>query len=264
MFSKAIFRQTLKANIRMTAMISLITSLMMVVMVAVFEPATIKSVTSALGGSGLLHASGTGASDAFLSMLGSTFFAIHGILLPIIFIILTANSLLASQVDKGSMAYLLSTPTKRSTVVRTQAFFLIGALILMFLLVSAAGALSINHWQSSIHVDMTKYYEMMLGLFLLMFATSGISFFASSWFNLSKNSLLFGGGLPVAFFLFHLMSTMSSSIEGLKYLSLNTLFDTSAIIGGNDFILNFVIMGVVGLAFYLASLIVFVKKDLPL
>lgn len=36
--------------------------------------------------------------------------------------------LVASQVDKGSIAYLLSTPIKRTTVVRTQALYLITAI----------------------------------------------------------------------------------------------------------------------------------------
>ena len=41
------------------------------------------------------------------------------------------NKLIASQVDRGSMAYVLSTPIKRSTVVITQNF-MVSSLILMF------------------------------------------------------------------------------------------------------------------------------------
>ncbi|OAV63677.1 hypothetical protein Barb6_03615 [Bacteroidales bacterium Barb6] len=39
-----------------------------------------------------------------------------GILIVVIYIVITANALVASQVDRGSMAYTLSTPIKRSTV----------------------------------------------------------------------------------------------------------------------------------------------------
>ena len=47
-------------------------------------------------------------------------------LLPIfIFIVIVANSIVVNQVDQGSMAYVLSTPTKRSAVTITQAIFLI-------------------------------------------------------------------------------------------------------------------------------------------
>lgn len=258
MFSRAIFKQSLKANVRMFMIATIITSLMMVVMVAVFSPSTISGVGDVLGKTGLIQ------STSFLGMLGSTFFAIQGILLPIIFIILTANNLIASQVDKGSMAYLLSTPTKRATVVRTQALFLIASLIIMVGIITGVGVFSIHTFQSDVDVNMTDFYKMMLGLFLLMFSTSSISFFFSSVFNLSKNSLLFGGGIPVAFFLLHLMSSFSPDLEKLKYLSLNTLFDTSAIAKGDNILPNFIILLIIGCSFYIASLIVFDKKDLPL
>ena len=57
------------------------------------------------------------------------YYALAGIMLPMIFVIVTANKLIASQIDNGSMAYVLSTPTKRITVAFTQLFYLIGALL---------------------------------------------------------------------------------------------------------------------------------------
>lgn len=261
MFSFAIFKQTLKANMKMLIVVTIATSLMLLAMIAVFDASTIKSLGSTLGSTGLIHSS---VVDPFLSMLGSTFFSIQGVLLPVIFIVLTANGLLAAQVDKGSMAYLLSTPTKRTTIVRTQGMFLILSLIFMFAVVTGVGIMGIHQFQSGIDIDMTKYYQLILGLFLLMFATSGISFFASSLFNLSKNSLLLGAGLPVAFFLLHLMATASSSLDFLKYFTLNSLFDTTAVLQGDNIVRNFSILGVIGLVFYFSSLFVFDKKDLPL
>lgn len=261
MFSFAIFKQTLKANMKMLIAVTLATSLMLLAMIAVFDASTIKSLGSTLGSTGLIHSS---ALDPFLSMLGSTFFSMQGVLLPVIFIVLTANGLLAAQVDKGSMAYLLSTPTKRTTIVRTQGMFLILSLILMFAVVTGVGIIGIHQFQSGVDIDMTKYYQLILGLFLLMFATSGISFFASSLFNLSKNSLLLGAGLPVVFFLLHLMATASSSLDFLKYFTLNSLFDTTAVLQGDNIVRNFSILGVIGLVFYFSSLFVFDKKDLLL
>ena len=97
-----------------------------------------------------------------------------------------------------------------------------------------------------------------------MFATSGVSFLASSYFNLSKKSLLVGAGLPVSFFFLHMLSTSSESLEFSKYFSLNSLFDTSAIIAGDSFGLNFSILAAVGVILYSLSLVVFNKKDLSL
>ena len=145
---------------------------------------------------------------------------------------MTANSLVAAQVDRGSMAYLLSTPTKRSIVVGTQATYLITAIIVMFAIVTTVGVVAIQIFQSDTDVSITSFLLLNLGLFLLMFATSSISFLFSCIFNLSKNSLAFGAGIPLAFFLFQLIGQVSESLEEIKYLSLNTLFDTKAILNG--------------------------------
>lgn len=43
--------------------------------------------------------------------------------------IMASNNLISGQVDSGSMAYVLSTSTKRRTVVFTQAGYLIGSVV---------------------------------------------------------------------------------------------------------------------------------------
>lgn len=44
MINKAIFKQTFKANIKMLLLITIVSSLMLLAMIAVFNPSTIKSV----------------------------------------------------------------------------------------------------------------------------------------------------------------------------------------------------------------------------
>ena len=73
-----------------------------------------------------------GEMDLYSMIVGSIFYKMAGLLLPIIYMIMAANNLIAGQVDRGSMAYVLSTSTKRRTVVLTQALYLIGSLFAMF------------------------------------------------------------------------------------------------------------------------------------
>ena len=44
------------------------------------------------------------------------------VVLPLVFIVLMANRLMARYVDRGSMAYLLATPNKRRRIAMTQAW----------------------------------------------------------------------------------------------------------------------------------------------
>lgn len=261
MLSKPIFKQTLRANIRLWLIFTTITTVFAVVMIAVFDPGTISGVGQLVEGTPLANLLG---HRTFLGMLAQTYYSLHGVILPLIFVIMTANSLIAAQVDKGSMAYLLSTPTKRSTIVRTQAAYMILMLVIMFAIVTTVGVLSIVAFQSEIEVDMGRYLLLNLGLFLLMFATSGVSFLFSCLFNLSRYSLALGAGLPLSFFLFDLMAKVDSSLEGFRYISLNTLFDTDAVISGEGYVLSFVLLFVIGVILYAVGMRIFQEKDLPL
>lgn len=259
--SLAIFKQTLRSNLKLWIIITTIMCILCAVFIAVFEPSTISSMTDLVEGTPLAHML---KNTSFLGMIAQTFYILHGVILSIIFIIMTANSLIAAQVDRGSMAYLLSTPTKRSVVVRTQAAYLIIALLVMITLVTLIGLVSIQLFQGDIDVNYKDYVMLNVGLFLLMFATSSISFLFSCMFNLSKHSLAFGAGLPLAFFLFKLMSQADERLEGFKYLSLSTLFDTDAIVAGEGYAIAFTVLAIIGIVLYAAAMRIFVKKDLPL
>lgn len=203
-------------------------------------------------------------NTSFLGMIAQTFYTLHGIILPVIFIIMTANSLIAAQVDRGSMAYLLSTPKKRSVVVRTQAAYLLIALLVMIAIVTLIGLVSIQLFQGDVDVNLKDFVMLNGGLFLLMFATSSISFLFSCIFNLTKHSLAFGAGLPLAFFLFKLMAQADESLEGFHYLSLNTLFDIDAVLGGEGYAHGFIVLSIIGVVLYTAAIRIFNEKDLPL
>ena len=261
MFSNTIFKQTLKANFKLWLIFTIILSVLNTMLIAVFDANTISGMSEMLQGTPLESFLQT---TTFLGMLAQTFYSLHGVILTLVFIIMTANSLIASKVDRGSMAYLLSTPTKRSTVVITQAIYFISSIFLMFLIITAVGFASIEFFQSNTEYSTKDYLLLNVGLFLLMFATSSISFFFSCLFNLSKNSLALGAGIPLTFFLFHLMSTVDSSLENLKYVTINALFDKAAILNGGAYSLKFTLLAVIGIVLYVISIKVFKEKDLPL
>jgi ABC-2 type transport system permease protein len=261
MFSKTIFKQTFKANYKLWLIITLLLIVFCALLIGVFKPETISNLQDLIKGSPLESIL---EQQTFLGMLAQTYYSIHGVILPIIFIIITANSLIASQVDRGSMAYLLSTPIKRSAVVGTQAVYMVTSILVMFIIVTIVGLFSIHIFQGNIDINITDYLLLNLGLFLLMFAISSISFLFSCIFNLSKNSLALGAGIPIAFFLFQLMSQVDESLEGFKYLSLNSLFDTNAILNDGSYLTQFIALAVVGVVLYGIGMRIFMEKDLPL
>jgi ABC-2 type transport system permease protein len=414
MFSKTIFKQTLKQNWKLWAIFTALTAVMGAVIIAVFDPRMIQRMMDMFAdmpGMGERVGEMMG-SFSLLSMMGETFYGLQGVILPLVFVIMTANSLIASQVDRGSMAYTLSTPIKRVKVVSTQALYMVTSVFCMFLVVTLVGLGTVqlrhnglwgtpytpdvraaaqtlnlgrsevadnlqlimdspeavtagaearridedvytayltlmmtdpasvdNHneinteqqkavqeammagfeaaaeelgmeagdlatrmgriknspaalhamseasgfpeamilgminqqlasdemeFDKGIDFSVADYINLNLGIFLLMFAVAAISFLFSCVFNLTKNSLALGAGIPIAFLILEIMSQASSDLENLKYFSLNTLFDPSSITGGGTFIPQFIALAAVGTVLYLIGIKVFKEKDLPL
>ncbi|MCL2252914.1 MAG: ABC-2 transporter permease [Lachnospiraceae bacterium] len=411
MFCKTIFKQTLNQNWKLWMIFTIIPTIMSMLIITVYDPKMVQGMMNMIQnvpGVGDILGDRIETMSSLLAMLGENFYMLPGYILPLIYVIMTANSLIASQVDRGSMAYILSTPIKRTKVVRTQAFYLITAIFCTFLVITTFGfvAVQAKHnalWgqaytadvkaastvlnfdndtvandltlilnnqdavragakargidddvyivylglkmsaaeesaapteqakemqeklmsgivaaadaldmeAADLTTDMSKikgnshamaaavkasglpqelftafinrqlatdeitfdkgvdfsvkgYLMINLGAFLMFFAISSISFLFSCVFNLTKNSLALGAGIPIAFFIFHLMSQFGSSLENLKYLSLNTLFAAHEIVIDGVYIPQFIALAVIGSVLYLVGIKVFKEKDLPL
>lgn len=219
-----------------------------------------------------------GELDLYSLIVGSIFYKLAGLLLPIIYMIMASNNLIAGQVDTGSMAYVLSTSTKRKTVVFTQAVYLIGSLFAMFCLTSATGCVCLAlvlKDTPSIELTYGKLLLLNLGAFLVLFALSGLCFLTSCWFDRSKRSMAIGGGLSIYALVGAMLGLFGTqtipsvvrldALNNFNYTTIITLFDAVSIIDGTTaFIWKFAILLVVGIAGYIIGSKKFVKKDLPL
>ena len=421
MFSKIIFKQTLRANIRLWMVFTVILAAMSCLIIAIFNPSTMDQILNLMeriiDDPALM--SRIANNFSLVNMLSMQFYAGMGILLPLIYLIITANSLVASQVDRGSMAYILSTPIKRTAVVITQSIYLILATFLMIVVLTVSGLVTAEAFHGGVffrsftpdvravatHLDMenaevadnltiimsdpanmvigadargidmdvyTIYLQMLiadqmaepgqeppeqtqeerdqaqemqdrftegleaaaeilevevtwlffnigtlmqpenthalaagaeaaemplphfvhiinmqlaneeimldnrfdfnvfdylminLGIFLLMFATGGISFLFSCVFNLTKNAVALGAGIPIAFYLFQTMAMVGEDMEFFRYFTMNTLYSPQDIVRGGTFWWQFMVLAAVGIILYALSVKIFKEKDLPL
>lgn len=216
-----------------------------------------------------------GQMDLYTLIVGSIFYKLAGLLLPIIYMIMASNNLIAGQVDSGSMAYVLSTSTKRSTVVFTQAVYLVGSLLAMFCLTTATGCVCLTMVSEEVELTYAKLILLNIGAFLVLLALSGLCFFTSCVFDRSKRSMAIGGGLSIFALVAAMLGLFGSSVipsvvrlEALNYFNYATvisLFDVISIIDGtNAYLWKFAILAVAGVIGYIAGSIHFTKKDLPL
>lgn len=219
-----------------------------------------------------------GELDLYSLIVGSIFYKLAGLLLPIIYMIMASNNLIAGQVDSGSMAYVLSTSTKRKTVVFTQALYLIGSLFAMFALTTVTGSICLAIVKADSSSIIMSYGELVLlnvGAFLVLFALSGLCFLTSCWFDRSKRSMAIGGGLSIYSLVGAMLGLFGTKtipsvvrLDALNYFNYTTiisLFDSVSIIDGTTtFIWKFAILLVAGIVGYVVGARKFVRKDLPL
>lgn len=195
------------------------------------------------------------------------FYGMMATIIPSIYIIITGNKLLANQVDTGSMAYILSTPIRRSKVVFTQAFYFIMSLVVMFSITTILNI--ITGVILSDNISLEAVVELNIGALLVAIALSGICFMFSGIFNLSKNATSTGGLLVIIFMMCNLLAFFANygvdSLEFFKYLTIVTLFDINSVMANTDvFVAKYVVLALIGLVTYFIGGIVFCKKDLPL
>ncbi len=213
------------------------------------------------------------------AMLNQMYYTVMAILPIMILFVFLANSLIVDQVDKGSMAYVLSTPTKRSAVAGTQTLFMIIVPFIVLAIVCASRIASTKIFFGEVNV--AGILALYGGMYILVEAMAAICYMGSCIFNRSRASLAFGGGISVWFFIASLlgmfgtdmMVDMGVGVEELGMLNKVTLIglydiDALATVGTEavdyGFVWKLVVLAVVAVACYAVGSIRFQKKDLPL
>lgn len=231
------------------------------------------------------------------SILAELIYKITGVLLPMIYVIIASNKLVVSQVNDGSMAYVLSTPTNRKTVIRTQYIFLLLSIIAMYAIITvcAIGSEGISTLivkQSGKEVRWLPLRTLLfcVGSLFAIFGLSGICFGASCFFNKQNYALAVGGGFSVLSFICCIMGLFGNeafvavgigvkSMYFFNYISIFFLIDTASMSNfcnalfvkdvdltafSFEWIWELGILIVIGLLFAYIGGRRFIKKDLPL
>ncbi|MCQ2742669.1 MAG: ABC transporter permease [Bacilli bacterium] len=181
------------------------------------------------------------------AILNDLVYKIAGVLLPMIYVMITANKLIAGQVSDGSMAYVLSTPTNRKKVIATQLNFLMLSVIAMYVVITAAALGSealaglIMKLQTGSQVQKLYFRSFLycVASACSMIGLAGICFGASAFFNKSNQSIAVGGGVCVISFIACIMGLFGSKVfvsvgvgvaamSSFNYASIFTLIDTES------------------------------------
>jgi ABC-2 type transport system permease protein len=260
MFNKSLFMHITKANIRTFMIITGVLCLLIAIIMTVFDPETMKEIATA---SKDAPVNPLGDITTLIAFISNQYFGNFALIFAMIYSIIVGNKLIADQIDKGSMAYHLSTPITRTEYTFTSAIYFILSLVVMFALVFVLGV-GIAELVQPGELPIQSYFFLTLGSLSLHIAFSSISFFASCLFNRSSRSIALGAGLILFFFATSILSGMSESLSFLENVTLISLFDSTAIIQSESFIGKIAILLLISTVLYIMGMIFFKKKDLPL
>ena len=209
-------------------------------------------------------------SSVLISMI---FYPVVGVLLPLVYTVIVGNKLFASQIDRGSLAFVLSTPIKRSKIAITQMSYFVLSIVLMFVFITGVDIILTITIDNSLELD--KILLLNLGLSLFTLAMASITFMFSAIFNYSKHSLSLSGGFALVFFISKILGLFGSDlfmnmgigIEPMGFfnnITMISLINTSSILDGtNDYIIQFVILVLISIICFTTGSIWFTKKDIP-
>lgn len=186
------------------------------------------------------------------------------LIFPLIFEIILINKLVMKYVDSGSMAYLLATPNSRKKIILTQLLSIVLSITLLIIIITIIGILC-SEIMFKGELDIPKYIQLNVSIWLLHLALSSISFFFACFFNESKGFFALGAGLPVIFYLINMLANMGGDLEKLKYFTIFTLVPGKEIIANSSYVLPYnLILATIAIVLYIFGVIRFIKKDLPL
>ena len=206
-------------------------------------------------------------------LISFIFYPVVSVLMPLVYTVIVGNKLFANQIDRGSMAFVLSTSIKRSKIALTQMFFLVMSLVLMFFFTAVVDVILALTIENSLAINQVLLLN--VGLLLFSVAMGAITFMFSAIFNYTKHSISLGGGVALIFFISKILGLFGSDlfmnmgigIEPMGYfnnITMITLFNTQSILDGStSYLIQFAILLIISITCFTVGSIWFTKKDIP-
>jgi ABC-2 type transport system permease protein len=208
----------------------------------------------------LMRAFGVTDMMSFAGFIGGEFLNFMWPVIVSIFLIMAGTSIVAREVERGTIEMLLSVPESRTRLLMGKlAAFLVGILVLV---VVTIGTLAMG----ATLVDETLGIENLLALGTVLasfaMAVAGYSVLLSSFSKERSKPAGMAAGLTLAFYLAWVISGLSDRWSWLKNVSIFTAYEPQrALQSGNLDLAHVGALLAVGLVCSILALVVFARRD---
>jgi ABC-2 type transport system permease protein len=199
---------------------------------------------------------GVFVASEFYSFFYLIFLMIYSVMMPI--------QLVARLVDRGSMAYLLSSSLSRTKVLFTQMGVLWTGLGLICLLSFLGGWMGDRWMLDHPELDVPAFLKLNAMGFLLFAVVCGYSLLFSCLLADEKKALSAATTLSILFYACDLAGKLGDSLKWMRNLSIFSLFEPTDIMKGADVTASSYLLLAVATVLFALSLMVFHQKDLSI
>lgn len=264
--SPTLFKANIRTNRFIWLLIMAIYSFYTIILVSMYDPDSIEALMSMMEmmPKEMVDAMGYSFGTTFVTYLAGIMYSMLLYLFPMIITIVVNHRLIASHVDKGSMAYLISTGNSRKKIVVTQALFSIVSITAVFTFITILAIVMATIMFPG-ELEVGKFILLNVYALLLYFAISGICFFASAIASESKHSIGLGAGIPIGFVVLEMIGNAGDKFNWIGNFSLFTLFNPDRLFAGDNF--AYFGMGaflVLAIILYYGAITIFGKRDLSI
>jgi len=264
--NRPLIKLDIKSNWFLFSVILAIMLMYMSVISMMYDPASMDAMKDLLASMPKQLLSAMGFDDlgsTLTEFMASYYFGFIILMFPMIYSIVLSGRLISKYVDRGSMSYLLSCPVKRSRIASTQALFMVISLGLLFGLVAIGGYAFCEASFPGL-LETAKYWNLNCNAFFLFLAISGICFLCSCSFDEAKVSSALGSGIPLGFYVIHMLSNVGDKLAWLKNFTIFSLYDTDRIMGDSSTMVQGIVLLVIATAAYIAGVAIFSRRDMAL
>ena len=266
MISWTLYRQGLKSNYKILLLFMFVLSLYFLSIIWMFNPSlgrALQQMAEAMPDMMAMFGMDA-AGPALTSYLTSYLYGMLMLVLPLLFMIILANRLVSRHVDKGSMVFLLAAPVSRKRVALTQLCVLLTCMVSLIAFCTVFGIAASTAFYPG-ELDLAAFIRVNAGVLCLHFFIGGLFFFTSCCFNESRTNLGVCSGVAIVSYLLQMLANIGNELEPLKYITFFSLFDSGGLLAGEmDAYLMAAVLFAAGLVLYVASIILFDKRDLPI
>ncbi|WP_102336046.1 ABC transporter permease subunit [Salimicrobium jeotgali] len=265
-----LYKQMMKSNIKLFLGFGLVSAIYVVLMTSLFPLFAdnldeMESMMELFPDS-LLRAFGLEAFGNYGQFISAEYYGLFYLLILGVFSVMSAVQLLAKLVDRGSMAYLLSTRISRFQITFTQMMVLLSGLIIIHVLNFggglAAGELLIDEQNA---IAMKDFFQINFVGFLLFFAVGGYSFLVSSLLNDERSALATAGGVTFLFYGMNMIGKIVTDVDWLRNITPFSLYEPGKIAGGDAEVwTSSLILTGIGILAYTLAILLFRHRNLPL